>query len=279
LKPSAGAALAYSVLSVVLTWPLTLGIAGDVPGDLGDSLLNMWILAWGAEHVPQLLTGALSWSGFWNANIFHPEPLTLALSEHLFGQTLQILPVYWLTGNIILCYNLLFLSSFALSALGMFLLVRDLTGNARAAFSAAPAGAELAVDAVCAVRVESIPDHRFNQGVRRRYRRARSPELVLRLLPSLLRAVRASLRRPSHVGGWHRAQFEDVADADGFGCGHVDSLAAVSLSVSGSAATLRHRAAAWRSDSLLGQRVVVSHRCRERASLWQVAALLPSSRR
>jgi hypothetical protein len=136
LKPSAGAALAYSVLSVVLTWPLTLGIAGDVPGDLGDSLLNMWILAWGAEHVPQLLTGALSWSGFWNANIFHPEPLTLALSEHLFGQTLQILPVYWLTGNIILCYNLLFLSSFALSALGMFLLVRDLTGNARAAFIA-----------------------------------------------------------------------------------------------------------------------------------------------
>jgi hypothetical protein len=130
------AALVYAALSIVLTWPLARGLAGDVPGDFGDSLLNMWILAWGAEHVPQLLTGAISWQDYWNANIFHPEPLTLALSEHLFGQTLQILPVYWLTGNIILCYNLLFLSTFVLSALGTFLLVRDLTGSTRAAFIA-----------------------------------------------------------------------------------------------------------------------------------------------
>ena len=129
-------ALIYVALSLVMTWPLALGIASDVPGDLGDSLLNMWILAWGAEHVPRLLTGAMSWPTFWNANIFHPEPLALALSEHLFGQTLQILPIYWLTGNIILCYNLLFISTFALSAFGTFLLVRDLTGNARAAFVA-----------------------------------------------------------------------------------------------------------------------------------------------
>jgi hypothetical protein len=112
------------------------GLTSDVPGDLGDSLLNMWILAWGAEHLPKLLTGGMSWGEFWNANIFHPEPLSFALSEHLFGQTLQILPVYWLTGNIILCYNLLFISTFALSAFGAYLLVRDLTGDTRAAFIA-----------------------------------------------------------------------------------------------------------------------------------------------
>ena len=130
------AAVTYTALSFALTWPLAGGIGSDVPGDLGDSLLNMWILAWGAEHVPRLLTGSMSWTGFWNGNIFHPEPLALALSEHLFGQTLQILPVYWLTGNIILCYNLLFISTFALSAFGTYLLVRDLTGDSRAAFLA-----------------------------------------------------------------------------------------------------------------------------------------------
>ena len=130
------AAVMYAALSLALTWPLVRGLAADVPGDLGDSLLNMWILAWNAEHLPRVATGAMSWSDFWNANIFHPEPLTFALSEHLFGQTLQILPVYWLTGNIILCYNLLFISTFALSAFGTYLLVRDLTGNARAAFLA-----------------------------------------------------------------------------------------------------------------------------------------------
>ena len=129
-------ALAYFALSVVLTWPLVLGLGRDVPGDLGDSLLNMWILGWGAEQFPRLLTGSIGWSEFWNANIFHPDPLALALSEHLFGQVLQILPIYWLTGNIILCYNLLFISTFALSAFGTYLLVRDLTGDKRAAFIA-----------------------------------------------------------------------------------------------------------------------------------------------
>jgi len=128
--------LTYTVIELVLTWPLAAGLGSDVPGDLGDSLLNMWILAWGAEHLPQLATGAMSWSQFWNANIFHPAPLSLALSEHLFGQVLQILPIYWLTGNIILCYNLLFLSTFVLSAFGAYLLVYDLTGDRRAAFIA-----------------------------------------------------------------------------------------------------------------------------------------------
>lgn len=128
--------LLYGLLSLVLTYPLVLGIASDVPGDLGDSLLNMWILGWGVQKAPEVLTLQLSWEQFWNANIFHPEPLSLALSEHLFGQVLQVLPIYWLTGNIILSYNLLFLSTFVLSGFGMFLLVRDLTGDARAAFIA-----------------------------------------------------------------------------------------------------------------------------------------------
>ena len=123
---SFGIFLLYLLLATVMTWPLAAGLARDVPGDLGDSLLNMWILGWGAEHVPRLLIGDASLRDYWNANIFHPEPLALGFSEHLFGLVIQILPVYWTTGNLILCYNLLFLSSYALSGLGMFLLVRDL---------------------------------------------------------------------------------------------------------------------------------------------------------
>ncbi|HUE86072.1 MAG TPA: hypothetical protein VMO26_08340 [Vicinamibacterales bacterium] len=119
----------YVVAALVMTWPLALGMHRDVPGDLGDSLLNLWILGWGAENVPRLLTGQISLADYWNANIFHPEPLALSLSEHLFGQVLQILPVYWLTGNLILAYNLLFVTSFALSGVGMYLLVRDLLGE------------------------------------------------------------------------------------------------------------------------------------------------------
>jgi hypothetical protein len=121
--------LLYLLLTLAMTWPLAAGIARDVPGDLGDPLLNMWILGWGTEHLPDVVAGRMTLHDFWNANIFHPAPLALGFSEHLAGQVLQILPVYYLTGNLILVYNLLFLSSFVLSGLGMYLLVRDLIGD------------------------------------------------------------------------------------------------------------------------------------------------------
>ncbi len=123
----------FAAVTVVMTWPLVRGLARDIPWDLGDSLLNCWILGWDADHLLRFLTGDLTaLAGFWNANIFHPAPLALAYSEHLVAQAVQILPVYALTRNLILCYNLLFLSSFVLAALGTYLFVRDLTGDARA---------------------------------------------------------------------------------------------------------------------------------------------------
>src|SRR3954467_13005966 len=110
-----------------MTWPLAAGLTRDVPGDFGDPLLNSWILAWDSTHLG---------SGWWSANIFAPHPLSLGYSEHLLPQALQTLPVYLLTANPILCYNLLFLSTFMLCGLGMFLLGRELTGSAVAGFIA-----------------------------------------------------------------------------------------------------------------------------------------------
>ena len=131
------ATLFYLGVALLFTWPLAAGLARDIPWDLGDSLLNAWILAWDADRMLRFLGGDLgALRNFWNANIFYPEPLTLAYSEHLFAQAVQILPVYALTGNIILSYNLLFLSTFVLSGLGMFLFVREVTGSARAGFAA-----------------------------------------------------------------------------------------------------------------------------------------------
>ncbi|HTL02686.1 MAG TPA: hypothetical protein VL243_10675, partial [Vicinamibacterales bacterium] len=131
------AAALYLLIALAFTWPLVLGLASDIPWDLGDSLLNCWILGWDADHLARFFSGDLhAMRGFWNANIFYPEPLTLAYSEHLFAQAVQILPVYALTHNLILCYNLLFLSTFVLSGLGMFLFVREVTGSARAGFTA-----------------------------------------------------------------------------------------------------------------------------------------------
>jgi hypothetical protein len=124
---AAAATLLYTAITIGFTWPLARGLARDVPGDFGDPLLNSWIVSWGATHLGR---------GWWNANIFHPHPLSLGYSEHLLPQALQALPIYVLTRNPILGYNLLFLSTFVLSALGMFLFVREMTGHRDAAFVA-----------------------------------------------------------------------------------------------------------------------------------------------
>ena len=133
---TAAAAAAYVVLTILMTWPIAAGLGRDVPADLGDSLLNMWIMAWVADAVPALLGGQMSFADLWNANIFHPTPLSLTFSEHLIPQALLGLPAYFATGNIVLAYNLVFLATFALSGLGTFLFVRELTGSAAAGFVA-----------------------------------------------------------------------------------------------------------------------------------------------
>jgi hypothetical protein len=134
-RHAAFATAAYALIAVVMTWPLAAGITRDVAWDLGDSVLNMWILAWDCEQLRGILQGHYSHlRHFFDANIFHPAPLTLAYSEHLVPQAIEIFPIYALTRNPILCYNLLFLSTFVLSGLGMFLFARELTGSTAAAF-------------------------------------------------------------------------------------------------------------------------------------------------
>ena len=118
------AATLYLVATVALTWPAAASLSRHIAGDFGDSLFTSWVLAWDATHLGR---------GLWNANIFAPEPLALAYSEHFLPQALQALPIYAATTNPILCYNLLFLSTFVVAALGMFLFARELTGDTAAA--------------------------------------------------------------------------------------------------------------------------------------------------
>ena len=123
---------ALLVVTVVLTWPLALQLHRSLPGDYGDPLFVSWVMAW----VNGQLT-ALTLDGFWNANIFFPERTTLAFSEHFVAQSVMVWPVYAMTGNPILSYNIAFLLTFVLTGLGTFLLTRALTGSAVAASLAA----------------------------------------------------------------------------------------------------------------------------------------------
>ena len=131
------ATLVYAAIALWATWPLARGLTRDVAWDLGDPVLVIWALAWNCTQLLAILGGDVSRFGtYFDANIFAPAPNTLAYSEHFVAQAVQALPVYAVTGNAVLCYNLLYLSTFVLSGLGTFLLVREITGSRAAGFTA-----------------------------------------------------------------------------------------------------------------------------------------------
>jgi hypothetical protein len=118
--------LAYLTAAVVATWPLVLhprALLGASSG-AGDPYLNLWILGWGMQAIlsnpGSVFTGAV-----FNANIFYPATGTLAYSDHLLLQSLLLAPLYAITHDVVLCYNVLLIASLVSSALAMHLLVRS----------------------------------------------------------------------------------------------------------------------------------------------------------
>jgi hypothetical protein len=125
------ATTAYLAVALALLWPLPLRLTSAVPGDpLGDPLLNAWILGWGADRL------AAGLQGLWDAPIFYPHRDTFAWSEHLLGVTAFVAPIYWLTHNVVLTYNVALLGSIVLAGVGMYVLVLELTGSRGAAWLA-----------------------------------------------------------------------------------------------------------------------------------------------
>jgi hypothetical protein len=131
------ALLVYTIAAVVLTFPLAVSLTtrlGALQGP-GDPYLNLWILGWGLRAWTTDPASVFDGRVF-DANIFFPAEGTLAYSDHFLLQALALSPVYALTGNAVLCYNLLLLASIALSGLAMHALTREVTGSVRGAYLA-----------------------------------------------------------------------------------------------------------------------------------------------
>ena len=79
----------FAALAVALAAPLLPQFSTAIPSDIGDPLLNTWILWWNAQTAP--------WAAdYWNAPAFAPAPYALALSENLLGLTPITTPLQWL---------------------------------------------------------------------------------------------------------------------------------------------------------------------------------------
>jgi hypothetical protein len=118
-----------ALLTCVMTYPQVLHLSSAVHDD-GDPLLNTWALAWVAHQLPRAP------AHLFDANIFYPERRTLAYSETLLLPAVLVAPLHWLGLGQILIYNLVLLSGFVISGVGVALLVRLLTGHAAAAILA-----------------------------------------------------------------------------------------------------------------------------------------------
>jgi hypothetical protein len=106
----------FLAVARVKTWPLLAFLDTHIASDLLDPLLVSWILAW---DVHALTTDPMH---LFDANIFYPVKRSLAFSEHLLGVLPIFAPVFLLTGNATVGYNLVLLLSFALSGVAMFAL-------------------------------------------------------------------------------------------------------------------------------------------------------------
>jgi hypothetical protein len=124
--PLLGAALLSVALTVILTWPQALHLSDRVAAH-GDAYLSMWRVSWVAhalrDDVRHLFDG----------NIFYPHARTLAYSDATLLEGLLAAPWLWAHANPVLVYNMLLLGGIASSGVGMFVLVRHLTGSADAA--------------------------------------------------------------------------------------------------------------------------------------------------
>jgi hypothetical protein len=117
-------------LTVLLTWPQALHV-GSKAAAHEDPLFSMWRLAWVAHTLPG------DPQHLFDANIFHPHTRTLAYSDAMAFQALIAAPWLWARVNAVLVYNLLLLGGIAGSGIGMYVLVRHLTGDFDAALVSA----------------------------------------------------------------------------------------------------------------------------------------------
>ncbi|MBM4243890.1 MAG: hypothetical protein FJ148_08765 [Deltaproteobacteria bacterium] len=115
----------YVLLTAWWLWPLPAHMAdhlvypvGGSPFIAADVQLIVWALAWDTHA---LLTSPLS---LFDANVFHPAPLSLAFSEHFLGYVPLFAPTWLVTGNPVLAANAVIVLTFPLCALAAYALAR-----------------------------------------------------------------------------------------------------------------------------------------------------------
>jgi len=119
----------YFLLSLLFTWPLVTRITTDGFGHDEDSPYHIWHNWWFKYSVFDLHQNPLH-----TDYIFHPQNINLIYDANAFVFSAMTLPIQFLTGNVVLASNVIFLVSFALSGLFAFFLAEYILKNRALAF-------------------------------------------------------------------------------------------------------------------------------------------------
>lgn len=121
----------YTLLGMLLTWPLALNLTNGVIGAVGgvDAYQNAWNLWWVARALTSLH------NPFFSPLLFYPDGVDLFWQPLGFSQGVLALPVT-LTLGPVAAVNWIVLTSFTIGGYATFLLTRRVTGNAAAALIA-----------------------------------------------------------------------------------------------------------------------------------------------
>lgn len=120
VRELAAALMVFTAAAVAVTWPLAAHF-GTESVQHGDVYFNMWRMEWFAHA---LRTAP---SHVFDANIFYPEPGTLAYSDAMLLEDSVAAPLYAARVAPVFVHNLMLLAGMVLSATGMFLLATYLT--------------------------------------------------------------------------------------------------------------------------------------------------------
>lgn len=139
----------FAALAVLHTWPLALALDTLSRNDTADTVLHEWTLAWLAH---QIVHDPLH---LFDANIFYPDRLTLAYSDHLFIPGIVVAPLLWAGGSPVFAYNLLLITGLASTGWVMSLVVTQWTGNRMAGLIS---GSLVAFNAFTLTRLPQVQD-------------------------------------------------------------------------------------------------------------------------
>jgi hypothetical protein len=128
-RPTVAAFAIFVLLAIVETWPLATDPAHLSRNDNGDTVYCEWAIAWVAH---QVVRAPLH---LFDANIFYPEPNTLAYSETLLPQAAMAAPLLWAGASPVLAYNVLLIAGYALTGWAMWLVLWRWTGDWPAALA------------------------------------------------------------------------------------------------------------------------------------------------